>query len=89
MLDSTPALDEEGPPGPMPENIPGTSCASSTPTCTSTTPAATACFPHVVPVLLGDGARLFDNLGGARIGLEQVRAVEAPGVRHLKYRVTT
>ena len=44
---------------------------------------------HVVPVLLGDGARLFDNLHGAGIGLEQVRAVEAPGVTHLKYTVTT
>jgi dihydrofolate reductase len=42
---------------------------------------------HVVPVLLGDGARLFDNLGGATVKLEQVRAVEAPGVTHLKYRV--
>jgi dihydrofolate reductase len=43
---------------------------------------------HVVPVLLGDGARLFDNLGGAEIELEQARALEAPGVTHLKYRVT-
>ena len=43
---------------------------------------------HVVPVLLGDGARLFDNLGGAAIALEQVRAVEAPGVTHIKYRST-
>jgi dihydrofolate reductase len=42
---------------------------------------------HVVPVLLGDGARLFDNLGTAEVQLEQVRAVEAPGVTHLKYRV--
>ncbi len=42
---------------------------------------------HIVPVLLGDGARLFDNLGGAEIELEQVRVVEAPGVTHLKYRV--
>jgi len=42
---------------------------------------------HVVPVLLGDGARLFDNLGAAHVQLEQVRAVEAPGVAHLKYRV--
>jgi dihydrofolate reductase len=42
---------------------------------------------HVVPVLLGDGARLFDNLGAADVQLEQVRAVEAPGVTHLKYRV--
>jgi dihydrofolate reductase len=42
---------------------------------------------HVVPVLLGDGERLFDNLGEARPRLEQVRAIEAPGVTHLKYRV--
>jgi dihydrofolate reductase len=40
----------------------------------------------VVPLLLGDGARLFDNLGAANIELEQVRAVEAPGVTHLQYR---
>ena len=44
---------------------------------------------HVVPVLLGDGARIFDNLGDAEVQLEQVRAVEAPGVTHLKYRVVT
>jgi hypothetical protein len=36
--------------------------------------------------LLGGGARLFDNLQGAEVQLEQVRAVEAPGVTHLKYR---
>jgi dihydrofolate reductase len=44
---------------------------------------------HVVPVLLGDGARLFDSLGAAHVQLEQVRAVEAPGVTHLKYTVVT
>ena len=42
---------------------------------------------HIVPELLGGGARLFDNLAGAEIKLEQVRAVEAPGVTHVKYRV--
>ncbi|MBE1584240.1 dihydrofolate reductase family protein [Nonomuraea angiospora] len=41
---------------------------------------------HVVPVLLGGGSRLLDDLGGADVRLEQVRAVEAPGVTHLKYR---
>jgi dihydrofolate reductase len=41
---------------------------------------------HVVPVLLGDGAALFDNLRDTEIQLEQVRVVEAPGVAHLKYR---
>jgi dihydrofolate reductase len=40
---------------------------------------------HVVPILLGDGERLLDNVGD--IGLEQVRAIEAPGVTHIKYRV--
>jgi dihydrofolate reductase len=44
---------------------------------------------HVVPRLLGDGARLLENLGAAEVQLEQVRAVEAPGVTHLKYTVVT
>jgi dihydrofolate reductase len=44
---------------------------------------------HVVPVLLGGGARLFEGLGDAQPRLEQIRVVEAPGVAHLKYRVTT
>ena len=42
---------------------------------------------HLVPVLLNDGARLFDSLGDARVGLECTRAIEAPGVTHLTYRV--
>jgi dihydrofolate reductase len=41
---------------------------------------------HVVPILLGGGARLFAGLG-PDLKLEEVRAVEAPGVTHLKYRV--
>ena len=40
---------------------------------------------HVVPVLLGGGKRLFEGVGDLK--LEQLRAVEAPGVAHLKYRV--
>ena len=40
---------------------------------------------HVVPLLLGGGARLFDGVGPA-VKLEQVRAVEAPGVTHLQVR---
>ncbi len=44
---------------------------------------------NVVPVLLGGGTRLFDNLGEATVGLEQVRTIEGPGVTHIKYRVTT
>ncbi|MDX6717904.1 MAG: hypothetical protein QOJ63_158 [Solirubrobacteraceae bacterium] len=42
---------------------------------------------HFVPVLLGDGARLFDGLDGVDVALQCVRAVEAPGVTHLTYRV--
>jgi dihydrofolate reductase len=40
----------------------------------------------LVPLVLGAGARLFDNLEAADVELEQVRAVEAPGVTHLEYR---
>jgi len=44
---------------------------------------------HLVPILLGSGTRLFDNLAGADLRLEPVRTVEAPGVAHLKFRVMT
>ncbi len=43
---------------------------------------------HVVPLVLGGGARLFEGVG-PDLRLEQVRAVEAPGVAHLKYRIST
>ena len=39
---------------------------------------------NIVPLLLGGGARLFEGVG-TDIELEQVRAVEAPEVTHLKY----
>ena len=42
---------------------------------------------HVASVLLGGGARLFEGVG-PEVKLEQVRAVDAPGVTHLKYRVS-
>jgi dihydrofolate reductase len=41
----------------------------------------------LVPVLLGAGIRLFDNLGIEPINLEITRVVEAPGVTHLRFRV--
>jgi dihydrofolate reductase len=41
----------------------------------------------VVPLVLGSGARLFDNLGAHPPQLEQVEAIDAPGVTHLRYRV--
>ena len=42
---------------------------------------------NLVPVFLGGGARLFDNLDGADVRLECTRAIEAPGVTHLSYHV--
>ena len=42
---------------------------------------------HLVPVLLGQGRRLFENLAPEHIELERVRVLEGPGVTHLLYRV--
>jgi dihydrofolate reductase len=42
---------------------------------------------HLIPVLLGQGRRLFDNLPPDHIELELLRAVDGPGVQHLRYRV--
>ncbi|MGH2789029.1 MAG: dihydrofolate reductase family protein [Actinomycetota bacterium] len=42
---------------------------------------------NLVPIVLGDGTRLFDNIAGTDIKLEPVRVVETPDVTHLKYRV--
>jgi dihydrofolate reductase len=43
---------------------------------------------HVVPVLFGQGRRLFDNLAGKQIGLERTRVLEGEGgVTHMHYRV--
>jgi len=41
----------------------------------------------MVPLFLGAGERLFDNLGDSPPRLEQIRVVEAPGVVHVRYRV--
>lgn len=41
---------------------------------------------NVVPVLLGSGTRLFDNLDGIGVQPELVRVIDAPGVTHLRYR---
>ena len=41
---------------------------------------------HIVPLVLRGGARLFEGLG-SELRLEQIRAIEAPGVTHVKYRV--
>jgi dihydrofolate reductase len=42
---------------------------------------------HLIPVLLGRGRRLFDNLGDRHVELELTRVVDASAVTHLRYRI--
>jgi dihydrofolate reductase len=43
---------------------------------------------HLIPVLLGDGRRLFEHLGIEQRQLERIRVLEGDrGVTHLRYRV--
>jgi len=43
---------------------------------------------HLIPVLLGDGRRLFEHLGTEQRELERIRVLEGEGgVTHLRYRV--
>jgi dihydrofolate reductase len=42
---------------------------------------------HLVPVLLGEGIRLFEDLGPPPIELVTTRIVDAPGVTHVTFRV--
>jgi dihydrofolate reductase len=42
---------------------------------------------NLVPVILGGGVRLLDNLDRGSLKLELKRVVDAPGVTHLTYRV--
>jgi dihydrofolate reductase len=44
---------------------------------------------HVVPVLLGDGVRLFDHGGTEQVELQVTRVIESPAVTHLRYRTVT
>jgi dihydrofolate reductase len=44
---------------------------------------------HLIPVLLGEGRRLFEHLGAEHIELEPTRIVEGEGVTHLRYRVAS
>jgi dihydrofolate reductase len=41
----------------------------------------------LVPVLLGDGIRLFDHLGAGPIELESTEVIEGAGITHLTFRV--
>jgi dihydrofolate reductase len=42
---------------------------------------------HLIPVLFGQGRRLFDNLDPEQIQLERTRVLEGDGATHLHYRV--
>ena len=42
---------------------------------------------HLVPILLGGGVRLFENLAADDAKLEIERAIPSPAVTHLKYRI--
>ena len=42
---------------------------------------------HLVPILLGGGVRLFENLDPDQSALELTRVIDSPGVTHLRYRV--
>ena len=42
---------------------------------------------QLMPVLLGQGRRLFENMPPDHIELELLRAVDGPDVQHLRYRV--
>ena len=42
---------------------------------------------HLVPVLLGEGIRLFENIGTEQINLEQISVIDEPGVTHFRFRV--
>ena len=44
---------------------------------------------HLVPVLLGDGTRLFEHLGVDQRELERVRVLEGEaGITHLHFKVS-
>jgi dihydrofolate reductase len=41
---------------------------------------------HVVPLLLGDGTRLFDGIDAERVKLERLHVIDSPAVTHLRFR---
>ena len=42
---------------------------------------------HLLPLLLGEGRRLFDQLGSEHIELEILRVIQSPEVTHLRFRI--
>ncbi|KOV59389.1 deaminase [Streptomyces sp. MMG1121] len=43
---------------------------------------------HIVPVLLGEGIRLFENPGGTPVRLARLNGDDCSAVVHLRYRPT-
>ena len=41
----------------------------------------------IAPLVLGGGERLFKGVGPGALNLQQIRAVDAPGVTHIRYAV--
>ena len=42
---------------------------------------------HLIPILLGDGIRLFEDLDPAGIELRKASSIETPGATHLRFEV--
>ncbi len=43
---------------------------------------------HLIPVLLGEGLRLFRDAGRERVELRRTRTIETPGATHLRFAVS-
>jgi dihydrofolate reductase len=42
---------------------------------------------HLIPMLLGDGIRLFEDLGPERIELRRTSSIETPSATHFRFEV--
>jgi dihydrofolate reductase len=42
---------------------------------------------HLVPVLFGDGTRMFEHLGDGQVRLENAGSTQTPAATHLRFRV--
>jgi hypothetical protein len=42
---------------------------------------------HLVPILLGNGIRLFDDLGPVQIELRRASSIETPSATHFRFEV--
>jgi len=42
---------------------------------------------HLIPVLLGNGVRLFEDLGPERIELRRISSIETPSANHFRFEV--